>query len=226
MRVWDVLGREKSDTAHLLGISSLNVLSGQEEAASAVLAAVEDLGYSEVEISEMNSTYRDYGYNVICGDGVVEGIEQCEINNVTTQNSSCEDVGCTGGGTPTCLDNGYCLWDYSDCLPGEDEIKFTFDAITNIYSSNFIQFQEHDANATTAPLISYPALGPETKYEQLTACVVPSGCFQFTIDTTAYDSSGEIYSGIVDFNITINGTDVPTDIDDFEYQINHHFCFY
>lgn len=216
MEVWDLLGREKSDKVQLMGISSLAVLSGQQDAASAVMAAVEDLGYGNDKTSQVDAIYRKYGYFVECGDGIVEGVEECEYNS-HMESFSCEDVGCSGGGSVSCME-GSCMMDYSGCVAGPDEIKFEFFVSTDNYKENSIEFQDISNNTT---LVSLPSMEPKTNYTSV-MCVPPSGCFMFTIS----DSSGDGLYGDAFYNIIVNGTEAQNTPSDFDGQANHHFCFY
>lgn len=62
MKIWDAIGREKSDKAHILGLSAGSISSTQEDIANAVLTAAIDLGYSSSNITIMTSIYQSCGY--------------------------------------------------------------------------------------------------------------------------------------------------------------------
>ena len=119
MKIWDLLGREKTDKAFLAGLGMTNGSTNQEDAAQAVLQAAVNMGYSGADIVTMESTYQSCGYNVTapcsatCGNGVLECGEVCdggELGGMT-----CGDFGCSGGGVLAC-NNSCDGFDTSGCI--------------------------------------------------------------------------------------------------------------
>ena len=62
MRVWDVLGREKTDAAVFEGIAMTNGTTLQSEAAQAVMQAAANMGYSNEEIQVFLNSFQQQGY--------------------------------------------------------------------------------------------------------------------------------------------------------------------
>lgn len=64
MKIWDAIGREKSDKAHLIGLSATGSLSNQEDTANAIYAAAIDLGYPASNITAIKTIYDGCGYDI------------------------------------------------------------------------------------------------------------------------------------------------------------------
>jgi hypothetical protein len=64
MRVWDVVGREQSDRAFLVGLGMTNGGSNQDVAAHAVLQAAQDLGYPGDDVIAIATALASCGYTV------------------------------------------------------------------------------------------------------------------------------------------------------------------
>ena len=64
LKVWDAIGRIKSDKIMILGMSSMGSSSNQEDAANAVIAAARDLDYPESDISTILSIFTECGYDI------------------------------------------------------------------------------------------------------------------------------------------------------------------
>jgi hypothetical protein len=118
MKIWDVLGREKTDKAFLAGLGMTSGNTNQEDAAQAVLQAAVNMSYSGSDISTIESIYQGCGYNVVapcsstCGNGSIECNEVCDGGGLGGQ--SCTDFGCSGG-TLAC--NSTCDgFDIAGCL--------------------------------------------------------------------------------------------------------------
>ena len=62
MRVWDVLGREKTDAAVYEGIAMTNGTTTQPEAAQAVMQAAANMGYSDEELEVFLNSFQQQGY--------------------------------------------------------------------------------------------------------------------------------------------------------------------
>jgi hypothetical protein len=62
MRIWNALGRERTDTAVFEGIRMTNGGTRQPQAANAVMQAAANMGYSAAEISAMFTSYTQQGY--------------------------------------------------------------------------------------------------------------------------------------------------------------------
>ena len=64
MRIWDELGRERTDTAVFEGLAMTSGSTTQPQAAQAVLQAAANMGYTEAELTIMVGHYNTQGYNV------------------------------------------------------------------------------------------------------------------------------------------------------------------
>ena len=64
MRVWDVIGRERTDTAVFEGMALGNSQTTQPQAAQAVLQVAADMGYSDAELTAFFDSFVEQGYNV------------------------------------------------------------------------------------------------------------------------------------------------------------------
>jgi hypothetical protein len=64
MRVWDAVGREQSDRAHLVGLGMTNGGSNQDVAAYAVLQAAQDLAYPADEVTAIATALASCGYTI------------------------------------------------------------------------------------------------------------------------------------------------------------------
>ncbi|MEM6325683.1 MAG: T9SS type A sorting domain-containing protein [Bacteroidota bacterium] len=62
MRVWNVIGQQRTDTAVFEGIAMTNRTSGQPQSAQAVLQAAANLGYSQAEIQTFFDSFVQQGY--------------------------------------------------------------------------------------------------------------------------------------------------------------------
>jgi len=79
MRIWDDIGRTKTDKAVFEGLAMTNSSTNQNQAAQAVLQAAVSMGYSSAEINSMVNEMRATGYTVSIGvDYVSHAItDQC-----------------------------------------------------------------------------------------------------------------------------------------------------
>ena len=120
MKIWDLIGRDKTETAFWSGLGMTNGSTNQEEAAQAVLDAAVNLGYSGADVSTIESTYQGCGYNVTapcsatCGNNVAECGEVCDGTDLGGE--SCSSQGCLGGTlacNPSC--DGYDISSCTDC---------------------------------------------------------------------------------------------------------------
>lgn len=62
MKIYDQIGREKTDTISLEGLAMTGMLSSQNDAANAVLQAATDLGLPAGELDVISSTFSGCGY--------------------------------------------------------------------------------------------------------------------------------------------------------------------
>jgi subtilisin-like proprotein convertase family protein len=67
MKIWDDIGRNKTDAAVFEGIAMTNASSSQDDAAQAVLQAAIALGYTQGEISSFVTHFQSTGYDVSAG---------------------------------------------------------------------------------------------------------------------------------------------------------------
>jgi hypothetical protein len=81
MRVWDVVGAEKSDRAFIVGLGYTNSSSNQDVAAHAVLQASVDLGYNTTDIEAIATALQSCGYTVEIPSSIfVDGFESGNTN--------------------------------------------------------------------------------------------------------------------------------------------------
>jgi len=176
MRVYDAIGRFKSDRAHLVGLSATTSGSNQEDVANAILLAAQDLGYSFDELSNIYSIYEQCGYEMIqtdkCGDGVLGIAEECDGDRFT---STCQNVGCHGG-KPKCTSN--CKIDYSTCTADpESQIKFELNITFDDYpEENTWRILDINADVVTSGG-DYGDIGSETFTES--RCLLKDECYLF-----------------------------------------------
>ena len=64
LRVWDLIGGEKTDKAVFEGLTMTTPSSSQPQAAQAILQAAANLGYTQAEVDAFFNSYVDQGYNV------------------------------------------------------------------------------------------------------------------------------------------------------------------
>ncbi len=67
MRIWDDVGRNRTDAAVFEGIATTNSASSQNDAAQAVLQAAVGLGYTQTEINSFVTNFQQTGYDVSVG---------------------------------------------------------------------------------------------------------------------------------------------------------------
>jgi subtilisin-like proprotein convertase family protein len=67
MKIWNDIGRNKTDTALFEGLAMTNSSTSQDDAAHAVLQAAIALGYSSSEITSIVTHFHDTGYSVSLG---------------------------------------------------------------------------------------------------------------------------------------------------------------
>jgi len=64
LKIWDAIGRKKSDIVHILGLSTTNQFSTQEDTAIAMLLAAKDSEYPLEDITQIESILKSCGYQV------------------------------------------------------------------------------------------------------------------------------------------------------------------
>ena len=132
--------------------------------------------------------------------------QQCDSNGIV--DASCEDVGCSGSGVPTCTEA--CRLDYSSCSASSDEMTFQFDYLTDDW-----------AKATSWAIIDEFAdegSGPVWKSEQdyywnalayTEFRCMEKGCYRFEL----YNEEGDgicCEHGNGSYNVLVNGVAVPS----------------
>lgn len=138
MKIWNDVGRDKTDAAVLAGIAMTNSASTQNDAAQAVLQAAVALGFTSTEIGSFVTHFQATGYTLDVGidhvsdailddcpsdatheNGVIEPGESVDLV-VTLQAASLAHTGVTGtltSGTPgVTIVDGEATW--QDLAPG------------------------------------------------------------------------------------------------------------
>jgi len=64
MKIWDDIGRQKTDKAFWSGLATTNSATNQNDAANAVYTAARNLGYSTAELLAMRNRYVAAGYTI------------------------------------------------------------------------------------------------------------------------------------------------------------------
>ena len=97
LEIWEIIGREKMDTAVLEGLGMTNSGTNQQNAAIAVRQAAIDMGYTCAEIDAFTDRFEARGYTLpvyICDPNA------CAISAIDTANiSPCDDNGTPGDGS-------------------------------------------------------------------------------------------------------------------------------
>ena len=126
MKVWDELGREKTDSMVIEGLSMTNINTDQAQAAQAVLQAAEELGYTS-DLIFIADTFNSCGYSV--------ELEEQLVVTVNSQPSQPE-VGQTVTFSAT-VSNGQAPYSYQWDINGDGEIDGTEPTITAKYSQAY-----------------------------------------------------------------------------------------
>ena len=157
-----------------VGISYTGINSNQSDMANAVIRAARDLDYPILYIAKIIEIYADCGYDVTCGNGIREGDEECDGNDIG--NASCETRGCIYG-KPKCRSS--CKLDYTECEPGHDhallEIVLNFDTYPHENSWDFV------SNSPEEKLYAQSnyKLSQQTVKEAI--CIISENCYSFSI---------------------------------------------
>ncbi len=97
LEIWEIIGKDKMDTAVWEGLAMTNSNTNQQNAAIAVRQAAIDMGYSCAEIDAFTDRFEARGYTLpvyICDPTA------CEISAIDTSNiSPCDDNGTPGNGS-------------------------------------------------------------------------------------------------------------------------------
>lgn len=222
MEIWEAIGRFKSDTAHLLGISATNSQSNQEDLANAVYLASKDLGYTDDEINVIKDIYVARGYRVsddVCGDGILGQFEECDGNQMGS--ASCSDVGC-GVGIPSCMN---CKVDYSTCASEGSMLNFklelTFDGYPEETSWVLYNVLDNSIIDNGGQGMEYNELLFQSITESI--CLDDFDCYRFELSDFGADGMCCVgFSG--DYNIYINNEPIDDETDpEFGSKVVHTF---
>lgn len=160
MKVWDELGREKTDSMVVEGLSMTNSNTDQAEAAQAVLQAAGELGYA-TDLNFIADTFNNCGYSV-------ELVEQLAVN-ITTQPSQPEmgqmvtfSANASGGEEP---------YSYQWDINGDGKTDGTEQSVTAKYSQAFsggVYVAVRDINNVAGSAqSSVNIVGPAVELQQL-----------------------------------------------------------
>ncbi len=83
MRIWNQLGRDKTDRAVYEGLAMTNSSTNQNQAAQAVIQAAISMGYSSADVSVMANEMRATGYTISIGVDYVSNLlaDECASNS-------------------------------------------------------------------------------------------------------------------------------------------------
>jgi len=213
MKIWDILGREVSDTLQIVAISALGSGSNQQDAAEALYLAAEDSDLSADLLTSIKDTLTGCGYSInvgdVCGDGVLGESEECD-GILFRDTDTCEDLtGCLRGRL-TCTNK--CELDASACRPDASQSKLelilTLDSFPQETSWLIYDFDTDEEMFAGGEDGEYAGQGNE-ELSGFT-CVDASVCFIFEINDDGGDgiccSSGEGDFNIIYDEIEISGT--------------------
>lgn len=82
---------------------------------------------SNIAFCDLKEYVIDENENLDCSNYCGTHYEEC--NSTYIGSASCSDVGCGGGGRPSCTNQ--CTLDYTECLPSVDELSFQFEMKTD-----------------------------------------------------------------------------------------------
>jgi len=217
MKIWDFLGREKSDKAQIIGISALGSSSNQQDAAEALFLAVHDLGFSTEEINAVRDILRNCGYNLdsgSCGDGILGNSEECDGDLI---DASCESIGCNSG-IPIC--DSECKIDYSKCSAGASQFSFQLDLQFDSYPEETNWNLADSSGSTLFSSSNYIGLAGKSVTE--TYCLAEEECYGFTL----FDEFGDgicCEFGSGSYNIYIDSAPLNNENPQFSNSISHSF---
>lgn len=214
MKIYDAIGKYKSDRVQVHAISGTNSNTNQEDLANAMLVSARSLGFNETEINTMKSIFAGCGYlvtNDVCGDGEIGLREECEGNNL--DGATCSTSGCTEG-TPTCTQE--CRLDYSSCSPGQDQNKFVFTLTRDDYpeETSWALVNLNDGSTVASG---------DGRTEKVSRCVADDNCYQFTITDSVGDGICCGY-GNGDYEIVFDDDTVEDTNGDFGEFATHTLC--
>ena len=179
MKVWDAIGRYKSDKAHLIGISMTTYHAIQIDAARAVLQAAINLGYSTEDIETIRSIYIGCGYDVtdeVCGDGQKGKFEECDGSDIG--NVTCIETGCNVG-KPSCTSN--CTLDFSTCLADpEHQIPYEIKIVTDDFGLETMWDLRDSLDTVINSGGPYVDALAQSVFLDM-GCLEKGRCYQFTI---------------------------------------------
>lgn len=207
MKIWDALGRLKSDKVHFLALFYSGA-TNQGDVARAIVTAAKDLEYSEEDIDIIISILSLCGYSVSCGDDVKNGNDECDgmdIGNATCKNGK----GCEHG-IPSCT--AECTLDYSNCTGSDYQsvLELTLSTGLNGYETSWNLFD--DANLVHISGNNYES---NQVYSQL-MCLLPNECYRFEI----YNINGNgLENG--DYELVLDGIPVRGTDPSFTYIATH-----
>ena len=194
-------------------MSMTNSASNQLDAAQAVLQAAFNLNYDKATIDSMVEIYRGCGYDVsmsFCGDGYKDEDEECDGNDIG--DALCSSINCSHG-KPTCNDS--CTLDYSECLPGADDVIFQLDLTTDSYGEETSWSLENIDGIIMHSGENYSSLRTITEIR-----CVPNGCYNFTI----YDQFSDGICcdwGMGQYAINFDGNEIPDTTGNFLDRVRH-----
>lgn len=222
MKIWEALGREKSDKIHLIGLSATSSGSDQEDTANAILEAANDLNYDPEDIGKIVEIYAGCGYEVtndVCGDGVVGVSEECDGEDIG--GATCAASGCLGEGTPTCTSS--CTLDYSDCKAGDDQFEFRFDLQTDEYG---VETYWSLTNPEGTQILYGGPFGSLQTYTEVACLPIPErdeDCYVFELLDTAGDGICCNF-GEGDFSLFVNDVEDTCTDPVFVSSSKHDIC--
>ena len=216
MRIWEQIGKEKSDIIQLIAMSMTSIFSDQLDAAQAALQAAINMEYSQEDIDIIKNTYISCGYDLtgdVCGDGVVGLLEECDSELIG--DATCEKQSCSLG-KPTC--SSFCELDYSSCLADEDES--TYDIIfTPDHYGNENSWEVTNSNGF---IIDHAGPFIQKGIHQSVGCFPKDSCLTFKLYDRFSDGMCCNY-GNGDYDIFVDGIEIQNTDPKFSAQFVTHY---
>lgn len=131
MEIWELIGKDKLDTAFLEGLAMTNSGTNQQQAAIAVRQAAIDMGYSCDDINAMTDRFEARGYllpTYICDP------EPCGVTSIAVSNiSACDD-----NGTPNDSSDDFFTADVTvtfENAPSSGTLEISGDGVASVSAS-------------------------------------------------------------------------------------------
>ena len=141
MLVYDAIGKSQIDTAFWDGLGNTNSTTNQSQAANAVYQAAIDMGYSNADLTQMNSIYSSCGYIMPPPPGQGGSLEVSkspDLQNVTTGGNADFTITITNSGMIT----------FTTVTAGDALVPACDNAFTDVGPSTVLSYSCTDIGVT------------------------------------------------------------------------------